>query len=215
MTTVHAAPPLAIRRRGWAPQPYQPVWRAMREFTDRRGPDTPDELWLLNHAPVFTQGRNGRAQHVLGPGSIEVVPSDRGGQVTYHGPGQVMAYTLVDLKRLGLGIRGLVTALEQAMIATLAGYAITAQARREAPGVYVGEAKIGSVGLRVRRGCSYHGVALNVAMDLAPYTRIDPCGFPGLAMTQIRDLGGPADLDRVANDLSGHLLQELGLTAAG
>lgn len=209
-----AAPPVVIRQDGWRPQPYRPIWQAMRQYTEQRGPETPDRLWFLSHAPVFTQGRNGRREHLLCPGDIEVVPIDRGGQVTYHGPGQIMAYTLVDLKRLGLGIRGLVTALERAMIATLGGYGISARARRDAPGVYVDQAKIGSIGLRVSRGCSYHGLALNVDMDLAPFSRINPCGYTGLAMTQIRDLGGPADLDRVGEDLKQHLAGELGLRRA-
>lgn len=204
--------PLNVRRYGWTPQAYRPVWQAMCDYTDQRDADTPDALWLLNHAPVFTQGKNGRAKHLLFPGDIDVVPIDRGGQVTYHGPGQIMAYTLIDLRRLGLGVRGLVSALEQAMIATLDGYGISAHARRDAPGVYVDEAKIGSIGLRVRHGCSFHGLALNVDMDLAPFSRINPCGFHGLEMTQVSALGGPADLDRVADDLSNQLAHTLGLS---
>ncbi|MGN8158069.1 lipoyl(octanoyl) transferase LipB [Salinisphaera sp. SWV1] len=209
-----SAPPIAVRRFGWQPQPYRPVWQAMQRFTAERGPADADALWLLNHEPVFTQGRNGRAEHILAPGDIEVVPIDRGGQVTYHGPGQLMAYVMLDLKRLGIGIRSMVSALENAMVATLAGYDIDAHARRDAPGVYVGDAKIGSVGLRVSRSSSYHGLALNVNMDLEPFSRIDPCGYHGLVMTQIADLGGPPDLDRVAADLSAHLCAELGLIAA-
>ncbi|HET7314256.1 lipoyl(octanoyl) transferase LipB [Salinisphaera sp.] len=204
--------PVVIRRFGWQPLPYRPVWQAMQRFTAERGPEDADALWLLNHEPVFTQGRNGRAEHVLAPGDIEVVPIDRGGQVTYHGPGQLMAYVMLDLKRLGIGIRSLVTGLENAMIATLAGYDIDAYGRRDAPGVYVGDAKIGSIGLRVSRSNSYHGLALNVDMDLEPFRRIDPCGYQGLAMTQIAALGGPGDLDRVADDLGGHLCAVLGLT---
>lgn len=207
-----APPPLTVDYRGWTPLPYPPLWQEMRDYTEQRTAATPDALWLLNHTPVFTQGKNGRPEHLLNPGDINVVATDRGGQVTYHGPGQIMAYTLIDLKRLGLGIRGLVTALEQAMIATLAGYDIEAHARRDAPGVYVGAAKIGSLGLRVRHGRSYHGLALNVDMDLAPFDRINPCGYQNLAMTQVSDLGGPAALDRVAGDLSGHLARELGLS---
>ena len=204
-----AAPVLDITRFGWTPQPYEPVWRAMQDFADTRDDDTPDALWLLNHVPIFTQGKNGRAEHVLAPGDIPVVPIDRGGQVTYHGPGQIMAYVMVDLRRLGIGIRSLVTALEQAMIATLAGYDIDAFAKPDAPGVYVGSAKIGSIGLRVRRGTSYHGLALNVDMDLEPFSRIDPCGYHGLAMTQVADLGGPSSLDVVASDLSTQLCRTL------
>ena len=213
-TVAHSLPPLTIRHDGWTPQPYRPVWHAMRDYTQQRDAETPHALWLLNHNPVFTQGKNGKPEHLLATGDIEVIQIDRGGQATYHGPGQIMAHTLIDLKRLGLGIRGLVTCLEQAVIGTLATYGITAHARRKAPGVYVGDAKIASLGLRVRRGCSYHGLALNVDMDLAPFARIDPCGFQGLVMTQVADLGGPTDLDRVADDLSTRLARELGLQPA-
>lgn len=206
-----ATQPIHITRFGWAPQTYRPIWQAMQQFTSERDTDTPDAIWLLNHAPVFTQGRNGRAEHVLAPGDIEVVPIDRGGQVTYHGPGQIMAYVMVDLRRLGIGIRSLVSALEDAMVATLAGYDINAFAKPEAPGVYVDDAKIGSIGLRVSRGMSFHGLALNVDMDLAPFSRIDPCGFHGMRMTQVADLGGPFDLDRVGNDLTTQLGRTLGL----
>lgn len=202
-----------ICRFGWEPVAYRPVWQAMRDHVAERPKDAPDQLWLLNHTPVFTQGKNGRAEHLLAPGDIEVVPIDRGGQVTYHGPGQIMAYVMVDLRRLGLGIRSLVSALENAMVQTLDGYGIAAFAKRDAPGVYVdrGEdiAKIGSIGLRVSRGISYHGLALNVDMDLSPFQRIDPCGYHGLSMTQIADLDGPADLDCVANDLSAALCAQL------
>ncbi|GAB3678927.1 lipoyl(octanoyl) transferase LipB [Salinisphaera aquimarina] len=204
-------PVLAVRRFGWQPQPYRPLWQAMQDYTDQRTADTPDALWLLNHEPVFTQGKNGRAEHVLAPGDIEVVPIDRGGQVTYHGPGQIMAYVMVDLRRRGIGIRSLVSALENAMIATLAGYRIDAFAKPDAPGVYVDGDKIGSIGLRVRKGASYHGLALNVDMDLEPFSRIDPCGYHGLKMTQIADLGGPRSLDVVADDLATQLARELGL----
>ena len=207
-------PVIDIRRFGWQPQPYRPVWQAMQDFAETRATDTPDALWLLNHEPVFTQGKNGRAEHLLAPGDIPVVPIDRGGQVTYHGPGQIMAYVMVDLRRLGIGIRSLVTALEDAMVGTLAGYDIEAYAKPDAPGVYVGAAKIGSIGLRVRRGTSYHGLALNVDMDLDPFQRIDPCGYHGLRMTQVGDLGGPRDLDTVADDLSAQLCRALKVDAA-
>jgi lipoyl(octanoyl) transferase len=193
-------------------QPYEPVYRRMREFTLARDEATPDELWLLEHEPVFTQGQAGKAEHVLAPGAIPVVQSDRGGQVTYHGPGQLMGYVLVDLQRLGYGIRSLVTRLEQATVDLLAGYGIAAAGRRDAPGVYVGDRKICSLGLRVRKGRTYHGLALNVAMDLEPFARINPCGFKGLAMTQLSELGGPADLAAVARDLEPHLTRHLGLT---
>ncbi len=193
--------------------PYEPVWSRMQAFTEQRTPDTPDEFWLLEHDPVFTQGRAGKAEHLLTPGEIPLVHSDRGGQVTYHGPGQLMVYTLLDLDRLGLGIRSLVLALERALIGCLADYGIQAQGRREAPGVYVGAAKIASLGLRVRKACSYHGLALNVDMDLSPFRRINPCGYRGLEMTQLADLGGPCDLQQVAKDLLPWLIRELGLPA--
>ncbi|ERJ17973.1 Octanoyltransferase protein [Salinisphaera shabanensis E1L3A] len=210
-----ATPVIDITRFDWTPQPYEPIWRAMQDFADTRDDNTDDALWLLNHTPVFTQGKNGRAEHVLAPGDIPVIPIDRGGQITYHGPGQIMAYVMVDLRRLGIGIRSLVTALEQAMVGTLAGYGIEAFAKPDAPGVYVGAAKIGSIGLRVRRGTSYHGLALNVDMDLEPFSRIDPCGYHGLAMTQVSDLGGPSSLDVVANDLSVQLCRTLKVSATG
>lgn len=168
-------------------QPYRPVWEAMRELTDMRNPATEDQFWLVEHEPVFTQGQAGKPEHILLPGDIPVVQTDRGGQVTYHGPGQVVLYPLLDVRRARLGVRDLVTALEQAVIAVLAEHSVTAQARPDAPGVYVGECKIASLGLRIRRGASFHGVALNVNGDLAPFTRINPCGYAGLAMTRLAD----------------------------
>lgn len=190
------------------PQPYLATWHAMRRFTDERGPETADELWFVEHPPVFTQGQAGKAEHVLAPGDIEVVATDRGGQVTYHGPGQLVVYVLVDLVRAGYGVRSLVSRLERTMVATLAGYRIAAYADTQAPGVYVDLAgvrhKIGSLGLRVRRGRSYHGLALNVDLDLEPFSRINPCGCAGLAMTQVADLGGPG-LAVVASDLEQRL----------
>lgn len=188
---------------------YVATAREMQELTRTRDAATPDELWLLEHPPVFTQGQAGKAEHVLDPGPIPVVQANRGGQVTYHGPGQLVAYPLLDLRRLELGPRGLVTALEHALVALLAGYGIAAFSRDEAPGVYVardfgrGEEvrKIGSIGLRVSRGCSYHGLSLNVAMDLSPFSRINPCGFAGLRMTQLSELGGPGEVSTVAGDL--------------
>ena len=189
-----------VRRLGMSE--YAVTWARMRAFTDVRSEDTPDELWLLQHLPVFTLGQAGRPEHLLAPGETPVVQSDRGGQVTYHGPGQIIAYVLVDLHRAGLGVKGLVHLLEGAAIALLAGYGIEAQARNDAPGVYVAGAKIASLGLRVRRGCSYHGLSLNVDMDLEPFGRINPCGYPGLAVTQIADLGGPSDLDLVGDALA-------------
>ncbi len=191
--------PLNIRRLGR--QPYPPVWRAMSAFTDNRTSDTVDELWLLEHDPVFTLGQAGKLEHVLAPGDIPVLAVDRGGQVTYHGPGQIVAYPLLDLRRLGVGVRELVSRIEQAIIDTLAHWQIEALRREGAPGVYVGEAKVAALGLRVRRGCSFHGLAFNVAMDLEPFQRINPCGYSGLAVTQMVDLGGPSQLATVEDAL--------------
>lgn len=166
---------------------YLPVWEAMKQFTNTRNADTPDELWLLQHSPVFTLGQAGKKEHVLNPGDIPLVQSDRGGQVTYHGPGQLTAYCLFDLKRLGLGPRAFVELLEDALVDVLVELDIPAIARRDAHGVYVHGKKIASLGLRIRKGCSYHGLALNVNMDLEPFTRINPCGYAGLQMTQLHD----------------------------
>ena len=207
--TPAAARPLLVRRLGR--QPYAPVWRAMQAFTDARGPDTPDELWLLEHERVFTLGQAGKAEHVLAPGDIPVLPVDRGGQVTYHGPGQVVGYPLLDLRRLGIGVRELVQRIEQGIIDTLAGFGIAGSRRPGAPGVYVDGAKIAALGLRVRRGCSFHGLAFNVAMDLEPYARINPCGYRGLAVTQVLDLGGPASLVDVEAPLVAALGRQFGL----
>jgi lipoyl(octanoyl) transferase len=170
-------------------QPYADTWQAMQAFTQQRTADTPDELWTVEHPPVYTLGLSGKREHLLNIGDIPVVHSDRGGQVTYHGPGQVVIYTLIDIKRLPINIRELVTLLENAMIAALADYGISAQARADAPGVYVQGKKIGSIGLRIKNHCSYHGLSLNNAMDLRPFTLINPCGYAGLAMTQLADLG--------------------------
>jgi lipoyl(octanoyl) transferase len=186
---------------------YEPTWRAMQAFTDQRNQDTADEIWLLEHPSVFTLGMNGKPEHVLAAGDIPVVNIDRGGQVTYHGPGQLVAYPLLDLRRLSLGVRDLVVSLENAIVATVAQWGIRAAGKRDAPGVYVDGRKLASIGLRIRRGCSYHGLALNVAMDLEPFRRINPCGFAGLEVTQVSELGGPADVRTVANALSVHLLK--------
>lgn len=190
---------------------YEPTWRAMQRFTETRSADTPDEIWFLEHPPVFTLGLAGRMEHVLAPGDIPVVHIDRGGQVTYHGPGQLVVYPLIDLKRLKLGVRALVEAIENSVIATLAGFGIAALSKRDAPGVYTPDGrKLASLGLRVRRGCSYHGLAFNVAMDLEPFNRINPCGYAGLQMTQVSALGGPANVNAVAGRLKPHLLEALG-----
>jgi lipoyl(octanoyl) transferase len=204
-----AARPLRVRRLGR--QPYEPVWRAMQQFTDARGPESADELWLVEHERVFTLGQAGKPEHVLAAGDIPVLAVDRGGQVTYHGPGQVVAYALIDLRRAGLGVRDLVHRIEQAVIDTLAGFGIEGGRREGAPGVYVEGAKIAALGLRVRRGCSFHGLAFNVAMDLEPYARINPCGFRGLAVTQVLDLGGPASLADVEAPLVAALGRQFGL----
>ena len=169
-------------------QDYLACWQAMRQFTDARQTETADEIWLAEHPPIFTQGQNGQAAHILNPGPIPIIPTDRGGQVTYHGPGQLMLYTLVDLKRQSFTIRAWVNALEQSVITLLAEHGIAAHAKPKAPGVYIGEKKIASIGLRVRRGCTYHGLALNVAMDLSPFSRIHPCGLAGLEMTQLSEV---------------------------
>lgn len=192
---------------------YEPTWRAMQRFVDQRGQDTADEVWFLEHPPVFTLGMNSRPEHLLGTGDIPVVQTDRGGQVTYHGPGQLVVYPLLDLDRAKLGVRALVEAIERAIVATVAEWGIEARGRRDAPGVYVGPRKLASVGLRIRRGCSYHGLALNVAMDLEPFRRINPCGYEGLEMTQVSDLGGPVDLAPVADALAPRLLAALGSDA--
>lgn len=168
---------------------YEPTWRAMQAFTQSRTPETPDQLWMVEHPPVFTLGLAGRREHVLDPGDIPVVASDRGGQVTYHGPGQAIAYVLIDLRRAGLGVKELVRRLEQAALDVLASHGIEGERRAGMPGVYVGGAKVAAIGLRIARGCSYHGLALNVDNDLAPFSRIDPCGYPGLASTRLADLG--------------------------
>lgn len=183
----------------------------MQRYTDARGPESADELWLVEHEPVFTLGQAGKPEHVLAAGDIPVLAVDRGGQVTYHGPGQVVAYPLIDLRRAGLGVRELVHRIEQAVIDTLAGFGIAGQRREGAPGVYVGEAKVAALGLRVRRGCSFHGLSFNVAMDLEPYARINPCGFRGLAVTQVLDLGGPASLADVEAPLVAALGRQFGL----
>lgn len=200
--------PLKIRRLGR--QPYEVTWKAMSAFTDARGPDTPDELWLLEHDPVFTLGQAGKMEHVLAPGDIPVVPVDRGGQVTYHGPGQIVGYPLIDLRRAGVGVRELVNKIEQALIDTLAHWNIGAERLDGAPGVYVAGAKVAALGLRVRRGCSFHGLAFNVDMDLEPYHRINPCGYKGLEVTQVLDLGGPSRLSDVEDALVEEFARQFG-----
>ena len=190
---------------------YERTWLAMQRFTDERKlvPDTQDEVWLVQHPPVFTQGQAGKAEHLLLPGDIPVVKSDRGGQVTYHGPGQLVAYLMLDVRRLGYGVRELVTRMEQCLIDLLASYGVSAAAKADAPGVYVDGAKIASLGLRIRNGCSFHGLALNVDMDLEPFRRINPCGYVGLAMTQLRDHAGPIEFAEVGARLRSQLVKHL------
>ncbi len=188
---------------------FEPIWRAMQDFTATRTDETADELWLLEHAPVFTLGLNAKPEHLLKPGDIPVVQIDRGGQVTYHGPGQVVAYVLLDLARRQLGVQHLVQLMEQSVIDLLTEFGVPAQGRRDAPGVYVEGAKLAAVGLRVKRGRSYHGLALNVDMNLEPFSRINPCGYPGMQVTQLRDLGISLDMDAVSTRLTSHLTRLL------
>ncbi|CAI8867330.1 lipoyl(octanoyl) transferase LipB [Methylocaldum szegediense] len=188
---------------------YGPTWRAMQAFTEQRDEATPDELWLLQHHPVYTLGLNGDIRHMIRTTDIPVVKTDRGGQITYHGPGQLIAYVLVDLRRKNLGVRGLVSALENAVIGLLEQYGIVAKARRDAPGVYVDDRKIASLGLRVRKGCSYHGLSLNVSSDLSPFYAINPCGYPGLEVTSLTALGVAVQPHEVAAPLTVEIMQTL------
>ncbi len=199
--------PLNVRALGYCD--YEPVWRAMQEFTAARTAITADELWLVEHAPVYTQGMNGKPEHLLDVGDIPLVQTDRGGQVTYHGPGQIVVYVLIDLRRRGWGVRQLVGLLEQAVIDLLTSYGIAAHTRRDAPGVYVQGRKIAALGLRVRHGCSYHGLSLNVAMDLVPFQRINPCGYAGLEVAQVCDEGVADSLTDVSAALLACLQQRL------
>ena len=196
-----SATPLATIVRDLGTTRYNDTLAAMQAFTAERTSDTADEVWLTEHEPVFTQGQAGRAEHLLAPGGIEVVQSDRGGQVTYHGPGQIVGYLLFDIRRMGVSVRGLVSGIENAIINVLDEYGIAASARCDAPGVYVAGEKVAALGLRVRRGCAYHGFAFNIDMDLAPFARINPCGMAGLAVTQLKDLCGEADLAAVQQRL--------------
>lgn len=195
-------------------QDYVPLWRAMQQFTDRRDGETADELWFTEHPPVFTMGLNASKEHLLAPGDIPVVQIDRGGQVTFHGIGQLMVYPLIDLSRSGLGVRRLVSALEQSVVDLTAEHGVFAAARKEAPGVYVDGNKLASVGLRIRRGCSFHGMALNVAIDLEPFSRINPCGYADLAMTDLQRLGIDLDLPLASRRLLPHFLKHLGFADA-
>ena len=191
---------------------YQPTWQAMQQYSLERGADAPDQIWLVEHPPVFTQGQAGKAEHLLSPGNIPVVQVDRGGQVTYHGPGQFVAYVLLDIRRLKSDVRKLVTALEQSVVTLLASYSIAARPRPDAPGVYVGDDKICSLGLRIKRGCSYHGLALNLDMDMEPFQRINPCGYQGLKMIQLADFGQKPPLQEVQQRWVAAFCQQLALT---
>jgi len=193
-------------------QRYMPIWQKMQDFTDTRDENTPDEIWLVEHESVFTQGQAGKDEHLLAPGDIEVIKVDRGGQVTYHGPGQQMMYVLFNLRRLKIGVRELVTWLEECIIESLAEYGIDAYAKADAPGVYVNDSKIASLGLRVRRGCSFHGLALNVNMDLSPFLRINPCGYAGMNMVQTKELNGPQNLEAAGQGLVKHMIKKLNAT---
>ncbi len=188
---------------------YLATWQAMQAFTNQRTDETADEIWFIEHPPVYTLGQAGKREHILNAGNIPIIPVDRGGQVTYHGPGQLMVYVLLDLRRRQFGVRQLVTALEQSIIDFLADYEITAAAKPQAPGVYIGDAKVCSIGLRIRRGCSYHGLAFNVGMDLKPFSGINPCGFANLPITQLCNHGGPDNLAEVVPGLAKHLLINL------
>jgi lipoyl(octanoyl) transferase len=199
-----------VRIRALGRVAYEPTWRAMQALNGARDSDTPDELWLLEHPPVYTLGLAGRREHVLSPGAIPVIATDRGGQVTYHGPGQAVAYVLLDLRRRGLGVKELVRRLEQATIELLAARGIAGERRAGMPGIYVGGAKIAAIGLRVARGCSYHGIALNADLDLEPFARIDPCGYPGLACTRLADLGVRDSIDAVQHELGAAIARQLG-----
>lgn len=189
-----------------------PIWQKMQAYTDTRDENSPDEIWLVEHDSVFTQGQAGKDEHLLAPGDIEVIKVDRGGQVTYHGPGQQMMYVLFNLRRLKIGVRELVTWLEECIIESLAEYDIDAYAKADAPGVYVNDSKIASLGLRVRRGCSFHGLALNVNMDLSPFLRINPCGYAGMNMVQTKELNGPQNLAQAGEGLVKHMIKKLNAT---
>ncbi len=192
-------------------QDYLPIWQRMQRFTDTRTPETADEIWLTEHAPVFTQGQAGKAEHILNPDDIPVVEVDRGGQVTYHGPGQLMMYILLDIRRAKWGVRDLVSALESSIVATLKDYGTLAYPKKDAPGVYVGEKKICSVGLRIRKGASFHGLAFNVDMDLSPFQRINPCGYAGLEMIDCTSIAGPQSMDEAQNAVVNYFCDALGI----
>lgn len=210
MPGLHAADVMTTPLLKWLGRvDYEPTWRAMQRFTEQRDVSTRDEVWLLEHDPVFTLGMNADRSHVLSPGNIPVIQIDRGGQVTYHGPGQLILYPLIDIRRAGLGVRDLVTVLERTVISYLAASGVAAECKPKAPGVYVRDRKIASIGLRIRRNGSYHGLAFNVRMDLQPFQRVNPCGYAGLEMTQLSEFRGDADVARVAPELGSVFLDTL------
>ncbi len=196
-------PTLIVRHLGQ--RDYQPTWQAMQDYTNQRTPETPSELWVVEHPPVYTQGQAGKPEHLHNPGTIPVIQTDRGGQITYHGPGQIVIYVLISLREAGFGVRALVNAMENSVIALLADHGVTAEAQPKAPGVYVQQAKIAALGLRVRRGYTFHGLALNVNMDLTPFKNINPCGYPGMAVTQTKDQGISVHQATLAEQLIGYL----------
>jgi len=191
---------------------YEPVWRAMQEFTEQRDENTLDEFWIVEHPSVFTQGQAGKPEHVLNPGNIPIIQVDRGGQITYHGPGQIVIYPLIDLKRHKIGIKALVNGIEEALIRTMAEYGVTANRREKAPGVYTDNKKIASLGLRVRKGCTFHGLAFNIRMDLEPFSRINPCGYAGLEVEQLSQLNPTVEFDEAQNILIKYLCETLNFT---
>ncbi len=203
--TMH--PPLHIRSLGLVD--YEPTWRAMQRFTAERTADTPDEIWLVQHPPTYTQGQAGKPEHLLNPTTIPVVKIDRGGQITYHGPGQIVAYLLLDLRRWKINVRELVRLMEQAVIDLLAEYGVAAHGREDAPGVYVGDAKIAALGLKIKNGCCYHGLAFNVDMDMSPFANINPCGYPGLRVTQCVELGITVPLEELQAQITQNLVHGL------
>ena len=213
MTAAATSLPAGIVVRDLGLTEYEPVWRDMQRFTDARDANTADEIWFTQHQSVFTLGLNAAREHLLAPGDIPVIQIDRGGQVTYHGPGQLMVYPLLDIRRAGIGVRDLVTALEQSVVDLAAGFGIQAASRADAPGVYVNDVKLASVGLRIRRGASFHGMALNVDVDLEPFSRINPCGFENLEVIDLARLGAKTDLAKVREQLLPLLLRHLGLSA--
>ena len=199
---------LVVKRLGLAN--YECVWLQMKQFTEERSAATHDELWLVEHYPIFTLGQAGKKEHLLAPGDIPIVRTDRGGQVTYHGPGQLIAYLLFDLKRLNITVRDLVSGIEESIINLLSEYGIDSEVRKGAPGVYVAERKIAALGLRIRKGCSFHGLSLNIDMDLEPFARIKPCGFEGLEVVQLSQLGVTDNLEKIAGRLAGQISQSFG-----